>query len=334
MLSHGNLLANLDQVQRHPGRAVQPDDCVLGVLPLFHIFGLNVVLGGALFVGARLLLLDRFDPVATLELSDRHQVTVMVGTPTLYAALVAAAAAGGSQPNLPSLRLASSGAAPLPGGVAEAWQHRFGLPLRQGYGLTEASPVVTNSVMDEPARSASIGVAIPGVEIRLVDDDGEEALAGDPGEIWVRGPNVFLGYWHDDKATAAALTADGWLRTGDIAVVSDDGECSIVDRSKDLIIVSGFNVFPAEVEDTLVQHPAVIDVAVIGRVDPYRGEAVHAFVVLDDAVGPATAADLKSWCGQRLVRYKCPTEITFVPSLPHGLGGKLLRRALRPSPPA
>jgi long-chain acyl-CoA synthetase len=336
MLSHGNLLANLDQVQRHPGRAVQPDDRILGVLPLFHIFGLNVVLGGTLLVGAALLLLDRFDPAATLDLVERHQLTVLVGTPTLYAALAAVPVPAVQAPRLGRVRLASCGAAPLPIDVAVGWQHRFGLPLRQGYGLTEASPVVTNSVMDEPPRLASIGVPIPGVELLLVDDDGEEALAGDPGEIWVRGPNVFLGYWHDAEATAAALTPDGWLRTGDIAVVSDDGELSIVDRSKDLIIVSGFNVFPAEVEEALAQHPAVAEVAVIGRPDAYRGESVQAFVVLDEAAagGPPSPGDLMAWCAGRLVRYKCPTDITVVPALPHGLGGKLLRRTLRQTPPA
>ena len=365
MLTHGNLLANLDQVQRHPGRGIDASDCLLGVLPLSHIFGLNAVLGSALFVGARVLLLERFEPRRALELILRHQVTVLAGTPTLYAALAAVADKPTGGPGaLASVRLAFSGAAPLSAGVAEAWQQRFGLPLRQGYGLTEAAPVVTTSVMDEPARPGSIGVAIPGVEIRLVDDDEEDSLAGDPGEIWVRGPNVFPGYWRDDEATAAAITPDGWLRTGDIAVIGDDGDLSIVDRAKDLIIVSGFNVYPAEVEEVLAGHPAVAEVAVIGDADAFRGEAVHAFVVLKGAdVGAGTsaadtlaadtlaadtlaadtsaadtsaadtlAAVLKGWCGQRLARYKCPAEITFVPSLPHGVAGKLLRRSLRPAP--
>jgi long-chain acyl-CoA synthetase len=331
MLTHGNLLANLDQVQRHPGRAIQADDRVLGVLPLSHIFGLNVVLGGALYVGASVVLVNRFEPTRTLDLITEHQVTIVLGAPTLFAALTAAPSS--SEDPTASVRFAYSGAAPLSMEVADAWNKRFGLPLRQGYGLTEASPVVTSMVMDEPVRPSSIGVPIPGVEVQLIDDDGDEALAGDPGEIWVRGPNVFPGYWHDPDATAAALTPDGWLRTGDIAVVGDDGELSIVDRAKDLIIVSGFNVYPAEVEDVLAEHPGVTEVAVIGDVDRYRGEVVHAFVVLKDADRPITAAQLKEWCGLRLARYKCPTEFTFVPSLPHGLAGKLLRRSLRSAPP-
>ncbi len=331
MLTHGNLLSNLDQIQRHPGRAVEPGDVVLGVLPMSHIFGLNPVLGGALLVGASVLLLDRFDPVVTLELVARHQVTILVGAPTLYAALAAAAAAAPDPVRLPSVRLAFCGAAPLPAEVASAWERRFGLPLRQGYGLTEASPVVTSSVMDRPARATSIGVPIPGVEVRLVDDEGEEALAGDPGEIWVRGPNVFSGYWQDPAATAAALTADGWLRTGDMAVLGDDGQLSIVDRAKDLIIVSGFNVYPAEVENVLAEHPDVAEVAVVGDADPYRGEAVHAFVVAEPG-HQTTEPALIAWCGHRLARYKCPTKVTVVPELPHGLAGKLLRRALRAGP--
>jgi len=326
MLTHANLLANLDQVQRHPGRALQASDRVLGVLPLCHIFGLNAVLGGALFVGASVLLLDRFDPARALELIASQQVTILVGAPALFAALTAVAGAPDNPMGL--VRFAFSGASPLSVEVAEGWEKRFGLPLRQGYGLTEASPVVTTANMGRPARPSSIGIALPGVEVRLVDDDGEIALAGDPGEIWVRGPNVFPGYWEDPDATAAALTADGWLRTGDIAVIGDDGEFAIVDRAKDLIIVSGFNVYPAEVEEALAEHPGVAEVAVIGEVDRTRGEAVHAFVVRKGGDSPS-AGDLIDWCRARLARYKCPTEVSFVPGLPHGLAGKLLRRSLR-----
>ncbi|MDP9073698.1 MAG: AMP-binding protein [Actinomycetota bacterium] len=359
MLTHGNLLANLDQVQRHPGRAVEATDRILAVVPLSHIFGLNAVLGTALYAGASLLLVDRVDPAELLRLIGQFGVTVLVGTPTLYAALSArlaayaqaldaasdaasalASSAAAAAPSahaiaghpLPAVRWAFCGAAPLSSEVAGNWARQSGLPLRQGYGLTEASPVVTASVMDEPPRPGSIGVPVPDVEIRLVDEDGDVALAGDPGEIWVRGPNVFPGYWHDPEATAIALT-DGWLRTGDIAVVADDGQLSIVDRAKDLIIVSGFNVYPAEVEDTLSDHPAVAEVAVVGEADAYRGETVHAFVVpaaaSGDRQGAVAAPELIAWCATRLARYKCPTEITIVPSLPRALGGKVLRRSLR-----
>jgi long-chain acyl-CoA synthetase len=327
MLTHGNLLANLDQVQRHPGRALQASDRALAVLPLCHIFGLNAVLGGALYVGASVLLLDRFDAARTLDLIAEHRVTILVGAPSLFAAL-AAAPGRDDDGALGSVRFAFSGAAPLSPEIAHAWQKRFGLALRQGYGLTEAAPVVTTAVMDEPARPGSIGIPLPGVEVRLVDDEGDDALAGDPGEIWVRGANVFPGYWDDPGASSAALTPDGWLRTGDIAAVGDDGELAIVDRAKDLIIVSGFNVYPAEVEDAIAEHPGVAEVAVVGESDPAKGETVHAFVVTR-AGQSVTAADVIAWCRVRLARYKCPSEVTFVPSLPHGVAGKLLRRSLR-----
>jgi long-chain acyl-CoA synthetase len=183
-------------------------------------------------------------------------------------------------------------------------------------------------VFDGPPKSGSIGVPLPGVDVKLIDDEGEEALAGDPGELWVKGPNVFPGYWNDDDATRNALTDDGWLRTGDIAVVDDDGHLFLVDRAKDLIIVSGFNVYPAEVEDTLAQHPGVAQVAVVGMAHPHSGETVRAYVV---PVGGRHVEEdqLIDFCSERLARYKCPTKITFVDSLPMGLAGKLLRRALR-----
>ena len=153
------------------------------------------------------------------------------------------------------------------------------MAVREGYGLTEASPIVTTTAVDDVLRPGSIGPPLPGVDVRLVDADGDDVLAGDPGEIWVRGPNVFPGYWHDDETTARVLTADGWLRTGDVAVADDDGCLTLVDRAKDLVIVSGFNVYPAEVESVIAEHPDVAEVAVVGVDDPRTGEALVAFVV-------------------------------------------------------
>ena len=193
--------------------------------------------------------------------------------------------------------------------------------------------MVTSSVMGEAPHPGSVGVPLPGVEMRLVDEEGEDALLGDSGEVWVRGPNVFAGYWQDADATAAALTPDGWLRTGDIGVAGDDGQLYLVDRSKDLIIVSGFNVYPNEVEEVLLAHPAVAETAVVGVAHPYTGETVHAYVVLAKGdTASVSEAELIEHCARRLARYKCPTEIIFVPSLPRGLTGKLLRRALRDDP--
>jgi long-chain acyl-CoA synthetase len=226
------------------------------------------------------------------------------------------------------VRLAGSGGAPLPPDVAAAFESRFGLPVWQGYGLTEASPTVTSSLIGGVPKPGSIGVPLPGVDVRLVDVDGEDALAGDPGEIWVRGPNVFAGYWNDSEATDAVITPDGWLRTGDIAVADDDGYLFIVDRAKDLIIVSGFNVFPAEVEEVLLEHPHVAEAAVVGVEHPYSGEAVKAYVVAVPGAG-VEEDELIEFAADRLARYKCPTTVTFVDQLPLGLVGKVLRRALR-----
>jgi long-chain acyl-CoA synthetase len=337
MLTHANLLTNIEQIQRH--QPLVAADVVLAVLPFFHIFGLNVVLGCALAAGAQVLLIDRFDPPDTLRSIRAHDVTVLAGAPTMYAAL---AGIPEHQPSpspeespleIPSVRLAITGAAPLTPEVAGLWQRRSGIPLLQGYGLTEASPAVTSAAPDRNPSTASIGGPLPGVDVVLIDEEGDVALTGDPGEIWVRGPNVFPGYWRDSQATQAALTPDGWLRTGDIAVAGDNGQLYLVDRAKDLIIVSGFNVFPAEVEAVLAEHPAVAEVAVIGVEDPYQGEAVHAFAVLE--AGQTLDADqLADWARLRLAPYKCPDEITFVPEIPHGLAGKLLRRTLRERYPA
>ncbi len=219
------------------------------------------------------------------------------------------------------------GAAKLSLEVAEQCEHRFGVTISEGYGLTEASPVVTTA-SGSVAKPGSIGQPLPGVQVRIVDSDGDDVLVGDAGEIWVRGPNVFAGYWNDAEATARALTPDGWLRTGDIAVVDDDGALFLVDRAKDLIIVSGFNVYPAEVEDVILEHPDIEGCAVIGVPHPYSGESVKAYVV----VAPDKFVEedsLIAFCAERLARYKCPEKVMFVDDLPTALGGKILRRALR-----
>ena len=325
MLTHGNLLANIEQAQAAVGRAQTADDAARGVLPLFHIFGLNVVLGLSLAAGSRVLLIERFDPSSCLEAIKNHGITVIPGAPTMWAAW--AALPDAAPDAFATVRLAASGAARLAPEVAEACERRFGITISEGYGLTEASPVVTSSA-GVAAKPGSIGVPLPGVHVRLVDPDGEDVLIGDAGEIWVQGPNVFAGYWDDPEATATALTKDGWLRTGDIAVVDDDGSLFIVDRAKDLIIVSGFNVFPAEVEEVLLEHPGISAAAVIGVPHPYSGEAVKAYVVVEPGKS-FEEDDLIAFCAERLARYKCPEKIMFVDELPLGLGGKFLRRALR-----
>jgi long-chain acyl-CoA synthetase len=325
MLTHGNLLANIDQILANPARPDPGADVYLGVLPLFHVFGLNALLGQALAAGSSVVLIERFDPHTSLQALVDHGVTVVSGVPTMWAAWAELASADPKA--MAGVRLAVSGAAPLPVEVRRAVRERFGIELAEGYGLTEASPAVTSG-LGHDAPDGSIGVPLPGVEIRLIDPSGEDALVGDPGEVWVRGPNVFAGYWDDPEATAAALTEDGWLRTGDVAVVDDDGFLSLVDRAKDVIIVSGFNVYPAEVEGVLVTHPGVEAAAVVGIPHPHSGEAVKAYVV------PAPGAHLEEdalvdHVARQLARYKCPTTIDFVDELPYGETGKVLRRALR-----
>jgi long-chain acyl-CoA synthetase len=325
MLSHGNLRASLEQTMASEDRRLGPDDLAFAVLPFFHIFGMNVALGGAIFSGSALLLVERFDPTSALEAIEKHGATVLVGPPTLWHALATLPDADADA--LRTIRIATSGASKLPAEVAEGMKARYGITLHEGYGLTETSPVVSTTVGTD-APMGSIGRPVRGVEVRLVDLEGDDVLVGDAGEIWVRGPNVFQGYWNDAEATANAMTDDGWLRTGDLAVVSDDGYLMLVDRAKDLIIVSGFNVYPAEVEEVLMEHPAIARAAVVGVAHPHTGEAVKAFVVPEEGVA-IEEDDVIAWCEARLPRYKCPQKVNFVDDLPEGLGGKLLRRVLR-----
>ncbi|HKA83453.1 MAG TPA: AMP-binding protein, partial [Acidimicrobiales bacterium] len=236
--------------------------------------------------------------------------------------------AGAGEPNpMAGVRLGVSGAAALEPELRRAVAARYGVVLAEGYGLTEASPAVTSGV-GQQAPDGSIGVPLPGLLVRLIDRFGEDALVGDPGEIWVKGPNVFGGYWDDPDATGTVLTEDGWLRTGDLAVVDDDGFLWLVDRAKDLIIVSGFNVVPAEVEGVLVRHPDVAEAAVVGVPDAHTGEAVRAFVVPEPGASIDERA-LIDYAARHLARYKCPSVISVVEELPHGDTGKLLRRRLR-----
>lgn len=322
VLSHSNLIVNIEQ-SLTARDVTRPGDVVYGVLPLFHVFGLNVVLGVSMSVGATVLLVQRFDPATAVESIAQRGVTVMPGAPPMWVAfanfddLESSAFAG--------VRLALSGASRLSPQVAERFRERFGLPIHEGYGLTEASPVVTSSVgLDAPP--GSVGKVVGGVEVRVVGDDGEDVPVGDAGEVRVRGANVFLGYWNDPDATARVLR-DGWLHTGDIGVVDDAGFLYLVDRAKDLIIVSGFNVYPAEVEQVLIAHPAVRDVGVLGVPHPHDGEAVKAYVVPE----PGHVADedaLVEHARQFLARYKCPTKVLFVDELPRNAAGKLVRRNL------
>jgi long-chain acyl-CoA synthetase len=326
MLTHGSLLANIEQMQSHPGLRLTADDVALGVLPLFHVYGLNVALGLALHAGASVSLVDHFHPVETLERVRNDRVTVLAGVPAIYDAWLALDDAAAPRDAFATVRLCVSGATTLSNHTSVAMRERFGMAVHDGYGLTEASPVVTTTAVAAVPRPGSIGPPLPGVEVRLLDRDGNPVLEGDPGELVVRGPNVFAGYWND-PATTEAVIVDGWLHTGDIGVVDADGWLTLVDRAKDVVIVSGFNVFPGEVEDALRSHRDVEDVAVIGEPHPRTGETVVAFVVPRAGQVP-DPVELLRHAGRQLARYKLPTRVELVDALPRTLAGKLVRRAL------
>ncbi|HET7482008.1 MAG TPA: long-chain fatty acid--CoA ligase [Actinomycetota bacterium] len=326
MLTHGNLIANLEQQMAIPGAHVEQNDVVFLALPLFHIFGLNVSLGLTVMSGATGVLIDRFEPVPTLRAIRDHRVTILLGAPTMYSAWVSVP--GADQYDLSSVRLAISGAAPLGPDVLRDFRDLFGVAIYEGYGMTETSPTLVSNRMAETPRPGSIGKALPNVEFKLVDDNGNTVEMGDPGEIVVRGPNVFKGYWRRPEETAHAFLAGGWFRTGDVGVLDEDGYLYLVDRKRDLIIVSGFNVYPAEVEAALLQNDKIAEAAVVGVTHPYTGEAVKAFVVLEDGV-TATEQELIAESHSRLARFKAPTSIEIVEELPHLPTGKVLKRALR-----
>ena len=330
MLTHGSLLANLEQMQAHPGLRVGAGDVALAVLPLFHVFGLNVVLGLSLMAGAGVSLVDHFHPTETLNRVRADGVTVVAVVPAILEAWLTLDATAAPPDSFARVRLCVSGAAPLSPELAAAVHERFGLDVHDGYGLTEASPVVTTSAVAAKPRFASVGPPLPGVEVRLVDADGQDVLEGDPGEILVRGPNVFAGYWRDAEASARVLGADGWLHTGDVGVAGNDGWLSLVERAKDVVIVSGFNVFPGEVEHVLSQHADVADVAVVGEPHPRTGETVVAYVVAKPGTHP-DPVELLRHAGRRLARYKLPTRVELVDELPRSFAGKLLRRSLSSS---
>lgn len=326
MLTHGNLAANLEQMAGVESMRIRSDDVVLIVLPLFHIYALNVILGMVVREGATAVLVERFDPAETLGLVQRHGVTLLPGAPPMFVAWLALGEE--RREAFSSVRMAVSGAAPLPVEVFQRFRQRFGVTIWDSYGLTEAGPAVTTSAAAKEAKAGSIGVPLPGLEVRLVDEYGEDAEEGDPGEIVVRGPNVFTGYWQKDGASAEAFLEGEWLRTGDVAYRDEDGHLFLVDRKKDLVIVSGFNVFPHEVEDALLRDEAVAEAAVVGVPDPRTGEAVKAFVV----AAPGTTIDpeaLRESTGRYLARFKTPRDIEVVASLPRLATGKVLRRALR-----
>ncbi|SNR96522.1 long-chain acyl-CoA synthetase [Geodermatophilus pulveris] len=340
MLPVAALRANQEQCLRMAPPPVRPDDRVLLALPLFHVYGLNAGFGLVAATGACAVLVESFDPVGCLDVMAREGVTAVPGAPPMYQAWLAAADAAGSDAGLrrafAAVRVASSGAAPLPAAVWTAMRDRAAVTVWEGYGLTEACPVVASTLATGRAKPGCIGGAVPGVELELrdtalrqpVDDDVPVpgGLAEDgPGEIWVRGPNLFPGYW---PGGADGPDAGGWLATGDLAYADEDGDLHLVDRRSDLILVSGFNVYPAEVERVLATHPAVAESAVIGVPDPRTGAAVRAVVALRPGARLGFE-ELRAHAATSLARYKVPTSVQVLAELPHSLTGKVSRARLR-----
>lgn len=322
MLSHRALLANLEQVSRIEPPVLTSDDVVLLVLPLFHIYGLNPGLGMAAYHGATGLLAERFDPYETLELIAQHAVTSVIGAPPMYVAWSMLSDATGA---FASVRLATSGSAPLPADALLRLREDAGIEVYEGYGLTETAPVVSTTLMSDVPKPDSIGRPIPGVEVKLVDEEGDEVDEDDPGELTVRGRNLFSGYWPDG---AGGPDDDGWFATGDVAYADDDDDLHLVDRRKELILVSGFNVYPREIEAVLLEHPGITEAAAIGIPDPYTGEAVRAVVVVEPGA-LVTTEGVITHCELSLARFKCPSTVEFVAELPHGATGKVRKGQLR-----
>ncbi len=324
MLSHRALLADLRQVGEIAPPVVVADDVVLLVLPLFHVFGLNSGLGMVAAAGATGVLIERFDPVQTLEDMTRHGVSVVLGAPPIYVAWSLLEMVGEA---FSGLRLAVSGAAPLAPDVVRRLLDLTGRYVFEGYGLTEAAPTVTSTLMSEVPRAGSVGRPVPGVEVRLLDEAGEPVEEGDPGEIWVRGANLFGGYWPDGRD---GPEEDGWWRTGDLAIELPSGDLQLVDRRPELILVSGFNVYPREVEEVLCAHPDIAEAAVLGIPHPYTGEAVKALVVVRPGAA-LSVEDVIDHASRSLARFKCPSAVEFVPELPHTTAGKVAKARLRDS---
>ena len=327
ILSHRALVANVLQTRAWNPALVEGRERGVAVMPLFHVYGLTVLMGLSVATGSAMVLIPRFDLEHVLRAIQKHRPRSFAGAPRIY--IAAANAPDLGRYDLRSVEVFASGSAPLPMEVQSRFEQLAGGGrVNDGYGLTEAAPVTHTTPRKGLRKLGSIGVPIPDVDAKIVDLEtgARDLLVGEIGELVVRGPNLMDGYYKRPDETALALRS-GWLYTGDIARMDDEGYFYIVDRKKELIIVSGYNVYPREVEEALFAHPAVLEAAAIGVPDPERGEVVKAFVVLRPGVS-ATADELRTHCALSLARFKIPAEIEFRSDLPKSMVGKVLRRAL------
>jgi len=333
MLTHANLSAAcaqyLETTRVGPNPLVEGEERTLCILPLFHIYALSVMLVLGLRLGAEILLHPRFDPPAALRDIVAKKITVYVGVPTMHIAML----------NLPdakpahfsSIKQCASGGAPLPYAVQQEFEKLVGCRLAEGWGMSETSPTGTFTPNVGTARPGSCGIPLPGIEFKFLDvaDPTREVPLGERGELCIKGPNVMKGYWRNAEATAAAMTADGYLRTGDVAIMDEDGYVYIVDRIKDMLLVGGFNVYPRNIEEAIYQHPAVEEAGVIGVPDDYRGEKPKAFIKLKAGSPPLTLGDLKDFLKDRLARHEMVGELELRDDLPKTGAGKISKKDLR-----
>jgi long-chain acyl-CoA synthetase len=322
LLSHANILANIASF----GDVIRcgPDDVFCCVLPMFHSFAATVMTLFPLSLGATVVVEPRFAPEALLRTLSQRRCTVFAGVPAMYALL---ADLPETSADLSALRLCISGGAPLPVEILHRFEDRYGIPIYEGYGPTECSPALTVNPPSGKRKVGSVGLPLPGVQIRVVDERGQPVAPGEVGEVVAKGPNVMLGYLNRPEETAAVLR-DGWFSTGDLGRLDEEGYLSIVDRKKDMLIVGGLNVYPREVEMVLEGHPAVAEAAVIGLPDRVKGEEPVAFVVPRSGQ-PLRGPDLLRYLRGRLAAFKVPKRIIFLEALPRNATGKVLKHALR-----
>ncbi len=327
MLSHRNMLANMLQAAAWTAKDLQTgQEVFITALPLYHVFALTANALFALELGAKnILITNPRDLPALIKELQREPFTFISGVNTLFNAMLHAKDI--DKVDFSKLKVTLGGGMAVQRPVAERWKALTGVTLLEAYGLTETSPAVCINPVDLQDFNGMIGLPIPSTEISIHDEYGQELAIGQTGELWVRGPQVMQGYWNRPDETAKVMPGDGWLRTGDVAVVNEQGFVKLVDRIKDMVLVSGFNVYPNEVEDVLAGHPKVLEAGVIGIKDEHSGEVVKAFVVKKDE--SLTAQELMDYCHQNLSRYKCPKQIVFVDSLPKSNVGKILRKELR-----
>lgn len=327
MLTHLNLTANVQQINEHMSETpLAEGDKILDVIPLFHVYGMTCAMNLGVLTGTNVILLPRFDVLEVLQTIKQHQPTYFPGVPTMYVALNSYP--GAEEYGIDAIRICNSGSAPMPVELIYAFEKKTGASMFEGYGLSEASPTTHSTPRDGIRKPGSIGIPLPGTEARIVDQAvGTQTLPfGEVGELVIRGPQVMKGYWNMEEETIHALR-DGWLYTGDLARMDEDGFFYIVDRKKDLIIASGYNVYPREVEEVLYTHPSVLEAVVVGVPDEYRGETVKAFIVLKEGED-TTPAEIEAFCRQHMAAFKVPRQVEFRDSLPKTAVGKILRRVL------